>query len=141
MVLQKGYSRRTQWALQRFSSKTLTLGGKKPSYLMTGKSKDNSSVLPIRGWGKLTAIFLFFIKFLLTFKNCIVQVLIVQSYFPSQFKIYKHPKEPPESKANVCCFNQKRNSHRFSSTQWSFYFKKKTQQNTSAKKVGSKTLK
>lgn len=54
---------------RRFSCKTVAFGGEKNSYFIIGKSKGNSSVLPIRGLGKLTAIYSFFIKFLLTFKN------------------------------------------------------------------------
>lgn len=54
---------------RRFPSKTLTFGGKKLSDFIIGKSNENSSGLPIRGWRKLTAVFSFFIKFLVTFKN------------------------------------------------------------------------
>lgn len=54
---------------RRFPSKTLTFGGKKLSDFMIGKSNENSSRLPRGGCGKLTAVFSFFVKFLLTFKN------------------------------------------------------------------------
>lgn len=99
---------------------------------MIGKSKGNSSVLPIREWGKLTAIYSFFNKFLLTFKNftsgfnCPELFLII---------ILKSLKNDQKAKQTSVKRGTSIHSPQHSEEIW-FYFKMQTKQKSSAKKIG-----
>lgn len=108
------------------------------SDFMIGKSKGNSSVLPIREWGKLTAIYSFFIKFLLTFKNFTSGLncpeLFIIIILKMQVSLQNDQKAKQTSAASI-----KRgtsiHSPQHSEEIW-FYFKMQTKQKSSAKKIG-----